>query len=38
MCITNDNATSNGSKCNEVIRKKKMLQEGEGKRKEKMMK
>jgi hypothetical protein len=35
MCIINDNATSNGNKCNEVIKKKKMLEEGEGKRKEK---
>jgi hypothetical protein len=33
-CITNDNATSNGNKCNEVIKKKKMLEEGAGKRKE----
>jgi hypothetical protein len=35
MCIINDNATSNGNKCNEVTKKKKMLEEGEGKRKEK---
>jgi hypothetical protein len=33
MCITNYNATNNGSKGNEVIGKKKMLEEGEGKNK-----
>jgi hypothetical protein len=31
MCITNDDATRNGNKCNNVMRKKKMLKEGEGK-------
>ncbi len=37
MCITNDDATRNGSKDNEVMRKKKMLKEGEGKQKKKEM-
>ncbi len=27
MCITNDDAIGNGSKCNNVIEKKKMLEE-----------
>ncbi len=30
MCITNDDATRNGNKCKNVM-KKKMLEEGEGK-------
>jgi hypothetical protein len=28
MCITNDDTTRNGSKCNDVMKKKKMLKEG----------
>jgi hypothetical protein len=36
MCITNDDAIRNGSKCNDVMRKK-MLEEGEGKQKKKEM-
>lgn len=31
MCIFNDDATSNGSKCNDVMEEKKMLEEGKGK-------
>jgi hypothetical protein len=38
MCITNDDAISNGSKCNNVMEKKKMLEEGKGKKKEMMKK
>jgi hypothetical protein len=40
MCITNDNATRNGNKHNNVIKRKKMLEEGKGKheKKEMMMK
>ncbi len=30
MCINNDDATRSGSKCNNVMTKKKMLEEGEG--------
>jgi len=30
MCIINDDATRNGSKHNNVMKKKKMLEEGEG--------
>jgi hypothetical protein len=30
MCITNDDAISNDSKCNNVMEKKKMLEEGKG--------
>ncbi len=30
MCITNDDAISNGSKCNNVMGKKKMFEEGKG--------
>jgi hypothetical protein len=33
MCITNDDATRNGNKCNDVMKKKKMLEEGERKQK-----
>jgi hypothetical protein len=33
MCITNDDATRNSSKCNNVMKKKKMLKKGEGKQK-----
>ncbi len=36
MCITNDDATRNGSKRNDVM-KKKLLEEGEGKHKNKEM-
>jgi hypothetical protein len=35
MCITNDDATRNGSKRNNVMKKKKMLEEREGKYKRK---
>jgi len=31
MCITNDDATRNGSKRNDVMKKKKMLEEKERK-------
>jgi hypothetical protein len=31
MCITNDDATRNGTKCNDVMKKNKMLEEGKGK-------
>jgi hypothetical protein len=31
MCITNDDATRNDNKRNDVVKKKKMLEEGEGK-------
>jgi hypothetical protein len=33
MCITNDDAISNGNKHNNVMKKKKMLEEGKGKQK-----
>jgi hypothetical protein len=33
MCITNDDATKNGSKCNKVIEKRKMFKEREGNQK-----
>jgi hypothetical protein len=33
MCITNDDAISNGNKSNNVMKKKKMLEEGKGKQK-----
>jgi hypothetical protein len=36
MCITNDDATTNGSKHNNMM-EKKMLEEGEGKPKKKEM-
>ncbi len=31
--IINDDTTRNGNKCNDVMKKKKMLEEGEGKQK-----
>ncbi len=34
MCISNDDATRNGNKCNNMM-KKKMFEEGEGKQKKK---
>jgi hypothetical protein len=37
MCITNDDATRNGKKCNNVTKKKKMLEEGKGKQNKKEM-
>jgi hypothetical protein len=37
LCITNDDATRNGNKCNDPMKKKKMLEEGEGKQKKKEM-
>jgi hypothetical protein len=37
MCITNHDATKNGSKCNDVMKKKKILEEGEGKQKKNQM-
>jgi len=36
MCISSDDATRNGNKCNNMM-KKKMLEEGEGKQKKKEM-
>jgi len=39
MCITNDDVTRNGIKCNDVMKKMKMVEEGERKQKKnKMMK
>jgi hypothetical protein len=35
MCITNDDAIGNDSKCNYVMEKKKMLEEEKGKQKRK---
>ncbi len=35
MCVTNDDALSNGSNCNNMMKKKKMLEEGKGKAKKK---
>jgi hypothetical protein len=35
MCITNDDATRNGNKCNNVMKKKKMFEEKERKQKKK---
>jgi hypothetical protein len=32
MCITKDDATRNGSKHNNMMKKKKMLEKGEGKK------
>jgi hypothetical protein len=29
MCISNDDTIRNGSKCNDVMKKKKMFEEGE---------
>jgi hypothetical protein len=37
MCITNDDATRNGSKHKDVMKKKKMFKEGEEKQKKKEM-
>ncbi len=37
MCITNEDATRNGNKCNDVMKKKKMLEEGKGKHNKKEM-
>jgi hypothetical protein len=37
ICITNDDATRNCSKRNDVMEKKKMLEEGEGKQQKKEM-
>jgi hypothetical protein len=37
MCITNDDATKNGNKHNDVMKKKKMLEEGKGKQNKKEM-
>jgi hypothetical protein len=37
MCITNDDVTRNGSKRNDVMKKKKILKEGEGKQQKKEM-
>jgi hypothetical protein len=36
-CITNDDATRNGNKHNDVMKKKKILEEGEGKQQQKEM-
>jgi hypothetical protein len=36
MCITNDDATKNGNKCNNMM-KKKMIEKGERKQKKKEM-
>ncbi len=37
MCITNDDATRNGNKRNDVMKKKKILEKGEGKQQKKEM-
>jgi hypothetical protein len=37
MCITNDDATRNNSKCNYVMEKEKMVEGGERKQKKKEM-
>jgi hypothetical protein len=37
MCITNDDATGNGNKRNDVMKKKKMLEKGERKQKKNRM-
>ncbi len=37
MCITNDDATRNGSECNGVMKKNKMLEGGKGKHEKKEM-
>jgi hypothetical protein len=37
MCITNDDATRNGNKRNDVMKKKKMLGKGKGKHNKKEM-
>ncbi len=37
MCITNDDATRNGNKRNNLMKKMKMLEEGEGKHEKKEM-
>ncbi len=37
MCLINDDATRNGNKHNDVMKKKKMFEEGEGKQKKKEM-
>jgi hypothetical protein len=38
MCITNDDAISNGSKCNNVMGKKKCLKKDKGGKKKEMIK
>ncbi len=35
MCITNDDVISNGITCNNVMKKKKMVEEGKGGKKRK---
>ncbi len=35
MCITNDDAINNGNKCNNVMKKRKMLEQGKEKQKRK---